>query len=272
MAGFPTYRGLRPELDAAVPAVTSSEEPNVPRASPLMFHRLAPYYDDLVGQKDYPSEVRTLESLARRWVRSGGRSWLDVACGTGRHLSFLRRHYTVRGVDLSPEMLRVAKRRLPGVRLGIGDMRSFRLGETFDVISCLYSAIGHLETERDVRTTFENFARHLTPGGIAIVEPWIDPVDFRSGYVHLLTHSSPSVTVVRMAFSSRRGRRSAIHYHYLIGRSGRRVEHFEEVDRGLLVPRRRLVQLMRSAGLKAWFLTNGLPSGRGLLLGLKPHS
>lgn len=241
----------------------------MPQAEPLMFHRLASYYDDLVGAKDYGAETRYLESLARRLGRSRGRAWLDVACGTGRHLSFLRRHYEVTGVDASREMLRAARRRLPGIRLVLADMRNFRLDETFDVVSCLYSAIGHLPTERGLEVTFANFDRHLKPGGVALIEPWIDPADFRAGYVHLLTRESPSVRVVRMASSSRRGKRSAVHYHYLIGKTGRRVEHFEEVVTGLLVPRRRLLELLRHAGLTARFLREGLTPGRGLLVGVK---
>jgi ubiquinone/menaquinone biosynthesis C-methylase UbiE len=241
----------------------------VAEAKPLMFHRLAAYYDDLVGGKDYRRESRALESLARRLVRSRGRAWLDVACGTGRHLSFLRDHFDVTGVDASREMLRVARHRLPGVRLILGDMRNFRLARTFDVVSCLYSAIGHLRTEQDLAATFSNFARYLKPGGVAIVEPWIDPADFRSGYVHLLSRQSPSVAIARMASSSRRGMRSAVQYHYLIGRTGHRVEHFEEVDIGLLVPRDRLLKLMHDAGLTAGFLRRGLTTGRGLLIGLK---
>lgn len=234
-----------------------------------MFHRLAPYYDDLVGAKDYGAESRTLESLVRRLGRSRGRTWLDVACGTGRHLSFIRRHYAVTGVDASREMLRIARRRLPRTRMVLADMRDFRLDESFDVVSCLFSAIGHLKTERDLEVTFANFARHLKPGGVAVIEPWIDPEDFRQGYVHLLTQQGPSATVVRMASSSRRGRRSAIHYHYLIGRPGHGIEHFEEVDLGLLVSRHRLLELMERAGLAARFLKDGLPSGRGLLVGIK---
>jgi ubiquinone/menaquinone biosynthesis C-methylase UbiE len=237
---------------------------------PLMFHRLAPYYDDLVGGKDYRREVRALESIVRRLARSRGRRWLDVACGTGRHLSFLRRHYAVTGLDASREMLKVARRRLPGVPLVLGDMRDFRLDGPFDVVSCLYSAIGHLESERDLSATFANFARHLVPGGVALVEPWIDPADFRTGYVHLLTHQGPEVTVARMASSSRRGRRSVVRYHYLIGTPGRPVAHFEEESLGLLVARRRLLRLMRDAGLTARFLGRGLTPGRGLLVGRKP--
>jgi ubiquinone/menaquinone biosynthesis C-methylase UbiE len=237
-----------------------------------MFHELAARYDDLVAGKDYRGEARTLEALARRLVRSDGRAWLDVACGTGMHLSYLRRHFAVTGLDRSREMLRVARRRLPGVRLILGDMRSFRLAESFDVVTCLYSAIGHLDSERDLATTFANFARHLKPGGVAIVEPWIDPSAFRPGYVHVLTHEAPSVTVARMAISSRRGRRSAVHYHYLIGQAGRPIEHFEEVDLGLLVSRDRLVELLGAAGLKPRFLRRGLTAGRGLLVGRKDPS
>jgi ubiquinone/menaquinone biosynthesis C-methylase UbiE len=239
-------------------------------STPLMFHRLARYYDDLVAAKDYRSEARFLAAIVRRVGRSRGRAWLDVACGTGNHLSFLRRRYTVTGLDISREMLRVARRRLPGVRLVRGDMRDFRLGESFDVVSCLFSAIGHLRSERELAQTFANFARHLKPGGVAIVEPWIDPADFHVGHVHLVTNRGPSVTVARMSISSRRGRRSSIHYHYLIGETGRRLEHFEEVDLGLLVPRDRLLQLMEAAGLAARFQAEGFMPDRGLLVGVKP--
>jgi len=236
----------------------------------LQFYQLADYYDVLVARKDYRSEVRTLEAVARRFGRSGGRSWLDVACGTGRHLAFLRRRHSVMGVDLSTEMLRVARRRLPGVALVQGDMRSFRLGQEFDVVSCLYSAIGHVRTEGDLRKTFTNFARHLKPGGVAIVEPWIDPTEFRREMIHLVTHQGPKGVFVRLAYSRRRGRHSVIRYHYLIGEPGRGIRHLEETDIGLLVARRRLVEIMTEAGLRARFLRHGLPTGRGLLVGVKP--
>ncbi len=153
-----------------------------------MFHRLAPFYDALTSGKDTGQEVAYLERLAARFGRSGGRAWLDVACGTGRHLAFLRRHHAVTGLDLSAPMLRIARQRLPGVRLLRADLRSFRLGEQFDVLTCLFSAIGHLRSEAELRATFRHFADHLKPGGVGLVEPWIDPVQFRSGFVHLVGH------------------------------------------------------------------------------------
>jgi len=235
------------------------------------FYRLARYYDALNTRKDYPSEATRLDALARRLGRSGGTTWLDVACGTGRHLEALRKRHAVCGVDASPDMLRIARRRLPGVPLVLGDMRSFRLDASFDVVTCLFSAIGHLRSERDLLKAFSNFARHLKPGGIAVVEPWLDPTKFLPSSVHLVTYQGPRLTVVRLARSARRGRHSVIRYHFLVSERGRRIRHVEVVDVGLLVPRERLLRLMREAGLRARFLARGLTPGRGLLVGLKPH-
>jgi SAM-dependent methyltransferase len=239
---------------------------------PSMYHELAKYYDDIYDFKNYRRETLRLERVARRFGKPRKRTWLDVACGTGRHLELLGRKYATAGVDSSPEMLRIARHRLPGVRLVLGDMRTFHLDRRFDVVSCLFSAIGHLRTDREVRKTFENFGRHLTPGGLAIVEPWIEPSAFRPASVHLRTYESPAVKVVRLAASSRRGDRSVIHYHYLIGRLGRRVQHFEETDVGLMIARGKLLRLMRSAGLEAHFLADGLMPGRGLLIGIQGGS
>jgi SAM-dependent methyltransferase len=233
------------------------------------FHELAEFYDPLNDWKDYRGESDRIEAIARRFGRSGRTSWLDVACGTGRHLEFLRRRHPVVGVDVSRDMLRFARRRLPGIRLVLGDMRSFRLNRQFDVVSCLFSAIGHLKTERDVGMTFANFAQHLNPGGVAIVEPWIPPSAFRPGSIHLRTYESPTLTVVRLASSSRRGNRSIVRYHFLVGKPGREVLYREVTDVGLLLSREGLSRLMRSAGLRAHFLDPGLMPGRGLLIGVK---
>ena len=237
-----------------------------------LYHELAEHYDGLYSWKDYRSEARRLAALAERFGRSDGVRWLDVACGTGHHLEHLRAAYSVVGVDASPEMLHVARRRLPGVRLIRGDMRTFRLAEEFDVVSCLFSAIGALRTERDVRRTLGNLARHTAPGGVVIVEPWIDPSSYRPGHVHLTKWEGPSEKVVRVAYSQRRGDRSVIHYQYLVGVQGRGVRHYEETDVGLMVPRRRLLAWMEAAGLRARYLPRGLTGNRGLLVGTKPSS
>ncbi len=234
-----------------------------------MFHKLAEFYDGFVSSKDYRGEARRLELLVKKYGRAGDERWLDVACGTGRHLEILRRGRRVVGVDASGAMLRVARKRLPGVRLVRADMQSFRLGETFDVVTCLFSAIGHLRSERALVATFVNFARHLRPGGVVIVEPWLDPDTFHEGMVFLMTHQDPSATLVRVSHSRKRGNRSVLDCHYLVAEPGRGIRHYAETDIGLLVSRRRLIQLLREAGLRPRYLATGLRPGRGLLVAVR---
>lgn len=237
------------------------------RRGPLMFHELAPEYDATYASKDYRGECRILRRIVRTTAVGPARTWLDVACGTGRHLEVLRRDFTVEGVDLSQDMLRFARSRLPGVPLSQGDMRSFDLGRQFDVVSCLFSAIGHLDSERELARTFSNFARHVRPGGVVVVEPWIAPREFRPGHVHVVTRQTPAETIVRLATARRRGHRSMIHYHYLITRSGRDARYLHEVDVGLMVSADRLVELLRRAGFSARFVRPGLTTRRGLVVG-----
>ena len=234
-----------------------------------MFADLAKYYDGQYSGKKYRDEVLELEAIARRYGRSGGMSWLDVACGTGRHLEFLRRRHDCAGVDANPQMLRVARRRLPGVTLVRGDMRSFRLGRTFDVVTCLFSAIGLLTREEDIRRTFVTISRHLKPGGVAIVEPWILPSKARPGHIHLRTFQDATVTFVRLAYSKVQGRMTIIRYFYLIGEPGKGIRFLEETDRGRMVDAPRLMSLMKSSGLAPRFLARGFTSDRGLLIGRK---
>jgi len=235
----------------------------------VMFHELAPYYDTYLADKDYRGECRYLESIARRHGRSAGRSWLDVGCGTGRHLVYLRKNHSIMGIDPSPEMLRIAHRRLPGTRLEVGDVRTFRLRPKFDVVSCLFGVFGHLENERDVRRALARISAHLVPGGVAIVEPWVDPAHYRAGMIHLMAHDGPTTKAIRLSYSTRRGNLLVVRSHYLVAVRGRPVHHYEEVNTGLMVAPRHLAEMAESVGLRARYLRKGLATGRGLLVGVK---
>jgi ubiquinone/menaquinone biosynthesis C-methylase UbiE len=238
-----------------------------------MYQDLAVYYDRIYSGKDYRAETAQVVSLARKFGRSRGRRWLDVACGTGRHLEFLRRRYEVTGVDLSRPMLREARRRLPKVRLLQGDMRSLDLGERFDVVSCLFSAIGYLRTEADLARAFRAFARHLVPGGVALVAPWIAPAEFRPGHVSLDVYEDESTKIARGSFSTRRGTLSRISFDYLIGEAGLGYRHVHEVEELRLTPPTRLRQLLAETGLKATWLAPPPKNrfARGWLVGVAPE-
>lgn len=88
---------------------------------------------------------------------------LDVACGTGRFAALLAGSgHVVTGVDTSPDMLSVARRKLPQVVFVRGDARELPVPDaSADVITCGL-ALPHLP---GLTAPFAEFARVLRPGG-----------------------------------------------------------------------------------------------------------
>ncbi|ONI70779.1 SAM-dependent methyltransferase [Actinosynnema sp. ALI-1.44] len=90
---------------------------------------------------------------------------LDAACGTGRYAEFLaERGHRVIGVDSSPEMLDLARKRLPGSEFRHGELHDLPV-EDVDLIVCGLA----LTHNPDLRPIFAEFARALRPGGHLVV-------------------------------------------------------------------------------------------------------
>src|SRR5258707_11718440 len=111
-----------------------------------MFTKSEAFYDAIYGtMKDYAVEAQQIHALIQQYKQSSGTTLLDVACGTGRHLPFLREHYTLEGLDLDEQMLAIARQRNPEVVFHHADMADFDLGRRFDAIVCLFSSIGYVK-------------------------------------------------------------------------------------------------------------------------------
>ena len=230
---------------------------------------LAEIYDPLYTWKDYRREAERLRQLVRRWGPRSATTLLDVACGTGGHLRHLARSYTVTGLDASARMLRIARAKVPTARFVRAKMQSFRLRERFDVVTCLFSSIGYARSTVDLERTVANLARHLKPGGLVIVEPWLSPSAYRPGHVGHLEATTRELRVVRMNGSARRRGRSVMEMHYLIG-SRHGVRHVvERHDLGLFDDRT-MRRAFRRAGLSARRLESGFTTRRGLYLARAP--
>ena len=179
---------------------------------------------DVMG-KDYEWEAGRVLQLVRRRLRRP-QTLLDVACGTGRHLSVFARTLSCVGADIEPAFFDVAAARCPGVRFVEADMVAFDLGERFDVVTCLFSSIAYVGTVARLRSAVRSLARHLAPGGVLVVEPWFEPDEWRVGEVHALFAESP-VPAARFSRSDRRRDMSILDFHYLVG-SGADVSYFTE--------------------------------------------
>src|SRR3989344_4193757 len=106
--------------------------------------KYAEYYDKFNIGKYYANEVDLIESVLKKFGVSGNKI-LDLGCGTGLHeKEFSKRGYDVTGLDLSEEMIEIAKKRNPEYKFFIGDMSNFEVGEKFDAVITMFSALGYL--------------------------------------------------------------------------------------------------------------------------------
>jgi len=218
-----------------------------------LFTRSARFYDLVYSWKDYPAEVA---KLRERVGREGG-SLLDVACGTGKHLELLTAHYRCEGVDLDPEMVRIARSR--GLTAHQGDMVRLDLGRSFDVVTCLFSSIGYVA---DLQAAVDSMARHLSPGGVLVVEPWLTPEATVDGHLSLLCAEDEAVKIARMSRLEKRGAQALLTFHYLVGeRDG--VDHFTELHETWLRTPQENRAAFEAAGLETSYDEQGL-MGRGL--------
>ncbi|MBO0683398.1 MAG: methyltransferase domain-containing protein [Candidatus Dormibacteraeota bacterium] len=232
-----------------------------------MFAKTQRFYDLVYSWKDYNAEVERLQDAVSNRKQSRGNRLLDVACGTGRHLELLRDRFQVEGVDLDPEMLAIARRRLPGVELYQGDFRSFDLGRRYDVVTCLFSSIGYAADVAELRQAITTMARHLEPGGLLVVEPFIAPGQFIPEHIQLLCAEQPDLKVARIGRWDMSKGRPVLELHCLVGEADR-VEHLVEQHEMSLFRDEDLLEGFQAAGLEPEHDPEGL-MGRGLFFGTR---
>lgn len=227
----------------------------------------AEWYDRLYGAKDYAGEARRVARIVAERL-PGARSLLDVACGTGRHLEHLVARFEAEGLDLSAAQLAEARRHLPGLRFHQGDLRDFALGRVYDVVCCLFSAIGYMTTLVDLARACARLAAHARPGGLVLVEPWLEPRVWREHQVHGLFIDEPELKIARVNTSLTRGRLAVLDLHHLVGTPAG-TRHVLEHHELLLATRDELRAALEAAGLEADYDEPGL-SGRGLWICRRP--
>jgi len=136
------------------------------------YQHLPPFYD--VWQKSYGKDFSSL--IFPRLIRSirahriGGRTMVDVACGTGTlALMMARRHWEVFGIDASGGMIAQASEKLSRLSLPVTflrqDMRELSLPRPVHLATSFFDSLNHLLTEADLGEAFRRIRRSVLAGG-----------------------------------------------------------------------------------------------------------
>lgn len=166
--------------------------------------RVRHIYDKAAGQYDRGIHLieKTLLDGGRQWVCSQSRGdVLEIAVGTGRNLPYYPSNVSLTGVDLSPDMLEIARHRAEesgrDVTLHVGDAQALEFPDDhFDTVVSTLS----LCTIPDERKAVAEVMRVLRPGGrflmlehvrspnlpVRTVQRVLDPLFVRLQADHLL--------------------------------------------------------------------------------------
>jgi ubiquinone/menaquinone biosynthesis C-methylase UbiE len=236
----------------------------------LQYKDLAEYYDIVTKSKDYHREAGILKRIISKYAISRGKTLLDVGCGTGKHLMYLASDFDCTGIDLHEEMLRVARKNVPKATFVRADMTDFRLRSKFDVILCMFSAIGLVRTYPNLEKTIKNFSNHLRNGGIIIIEN--DSFSYSRSppqHMNLLTAEKSDIKIARVGYYQRKGNVLIEREDYMIAQKGKGIRHYADLQYVGMFELERTMSIMEQAGLTPKFLKGALHRGNGLLLGIK---
>lgn len=95
---------------------------------------------------------------------------LELGSGGGHNASYLKQRFAMTLVDISAAMLCESQRLNPECGHLLGDMRTIRLGRTYDALF-VHDAVGYMTSEADLSQAIETAFVHCRPGGVAVFVP-----------------------------------------------------------------------------------------------------
>lgn len=127
-------------------------------------------FDTIARDYDRMNHLMTA-GLDRRWRKSAVQGLhgkvLDVACGTGdMAVELLRQGCSVTGVDLSKEMMAIAKQKAPQAEYRLADAERLPFGDaSFDAVTCAFGVRNFVHLEQGLH----EMLRVLKPGGRMVI-------------------------------------------------------------------------------------------------------
>jgi SAM-dependent methyltransferase len=150
---------------------------------PRLYTEIADWWPVLSAPEDYAEEAAFYQGAILGASPQPPLTMLELGSGGGNNASHLKKRFRMTLVDLAPGMLAVSQALNPECEHLSGDMRTVRLGRTFDAVF-IHDAIDYMTTVDDLRQALQTAYLHCTPGGVALFAPDYTRETFKSSTDH----------------------------------------------------------------------------------------
>jgi SAM-dependent methyltransferase len=217
-----------------------------------LYGDLATWWPVISPPSEYAEEAALYIDMIRAAARVPVREVLELGSGGGNNASHMKHAFALTLVEPADGMREVSRALNPECTHLPGDMRTLRLGRTFDAVF-VHDAIMYMTAEEDLHAALATVAIHLAPGGVALVAPDATAETFseatehgggedegrRARYLQWTLPPSPGETTFET------------HYAFLLRESDGTVRAAYDVHREGLFPRATWLRLFGEVGLAA---------------------
>ncbi|MBM4346261.1 MAG: class I SAM-dependent methyltransferase [Deltaproteobacteria bacterium] len=216
-----------------------------------IYNELADWYPLVTPLGDYRDEAPAYRDILLGALGPGRHVLLELGCGAGHNAHWMQDAFDLTLVDAAPAMLAHARRNCPHARCLVGDMRTVRLGRTFDAVF-VHDAIAYMATEADLRALMATVAVHLRPGGAALLAPDHTTETFTPGTDHEAHDDGDRALSYLECTWQRPGRPNEVVVDFVMAMRTGEAEPVLAQDRHVfgLFPRAQWMALLAEAGLE----------------------
>jgi SAM-dependent methyltransferase len=213
---------------------------------------LASWWPLISAPEEYAEEAAFAASLLRM-ANPPTRTVLELGSGGGNNAFHLKDEFEMTLVDLSEEMLAVSRQLNPECAHLLGDMRTLRLGRSFDAVF-VHDAIDYMTTEADLRRAVATAYEHCRVGGVAVFVPDDIAENYEPGTEHG-GHDAPDGRGVRYLEWSTDpdpgDNRTSGEFAFLLREADGTVQLAHDTHEFGLFPRARWLEVLADVGFRA---------------------
>ncbi len=203
----------------------------------------------VTSSDDYADETDFYTNTIKESAEIKAETLLHLGCGAGGNDYIFKKHFKVTGVDISEDMLEIARKANPEVTYLLGDMRNIEMKEYFDAVA-IPDSIDYMATLPELKSAIGTACKYLKPGGALLIVAKTREEFQENNFCYTGTNEEVEITIFENNYipNTKRTTYEAT-LVYLIRRAGKLSIHTDNHKLGLF-SQFEWLSLLHGAGLE----------------------